>query len=712
MCTSCGNANHVEAWFEPLTSVTISTASATGAGETAAISSNPMLDGILWGGWRWTNPNSPTVAINYYLAGDNEFGNFDDGWSTIEHTALRNAFDSWERVCNLDFVQVFDPASATFIEHTVPASFWNNPPGFFTLGQHDVPDNPAPAHGFYNWQANGWDWNNPNGGLQIGGIAYLTLVHEIGHGIGLAHPHDTGGGSSIWQGVTGPFNSYGTNNLNQTIYSVMSYNRGWDAILNPEGLGLTAYGYNAGPSAFDIAAAQYLYGANNATQLGNNTYVLPDVNAAGTYWTCIWDCGGTDALVYNGNRSASISLVAATLDNSTTGGGVLSYANSIQGGFTIANGVVIENVTGGFGGDLITGNGADNWIWGRAGDDLIDGQGGIDSAVFSGQRAQYSLTALDGDRVRVTGPDGVDTLAGVERLVFDDIVVDWPLQPENVPTLGDVLWRHDDGTVATVAYELGSASDNWNIDAIGDFDGDGDSDIMWRELGGQVVTWELENGQYYANHSIAMTSTGWEIVDAADFDADGDSDVLWRHRDGAVVTWEMESGTFLQNHNIAYASIGWRIDGMGDFDADGDSDIIWRHQEGAVVTWEMENGEYVVNHNIAFASTGWQIQGTGDFDRDGDDDILWRHRDGAVVAWEMEGGTYFQNRNLANVSTTWQIVGSEDFDSDGDADILWRHDQGQVVTWEMQDGALAQTHDFGVIPIAWQIQGTGEFDLV
>ena len=710
MCTFCGNANHVEAWFEPLTSVTISTGSTASAGETAAIHANPMLDGILWGGWRWTSPGL-TTTINYYLAGDNEFSQFDDGWSAIEHTALRNAFNAWERVANLSFEQVFNAANATFIEHTVSSGFFGNPN---ILGMHDVPDNPAPADGWYNWEVNGWDWNNPNGGLQIGGIAYLTLVHEIGHGIGLAHPHDNGGGSSIWQGVTGPFNSYGTNNLNQTVYTVMSYNRGWDAVLNPEGLGLTAYGYNAGPSAFDIAAAQYLYGANNATQLGNNTYVLPDVNAAGTYWTCIWDCGGADALVYNGNRSATISLVAATLDNSPTGGGVLSYANSIQGGFTIANGVVIENATGGFGGDLITGNGADNRLWGRGGDDLIDGQGGIDSAVFSGQRAQYSFTVLDGNRVRVTGPDGVDTLANVERLVFDDMSLNWPLPLQNL-ALGDVLWRHIDGTVATTPLVLGEAPANSDIEGIGDFDGDGDSDILWRQADGLVVTWEMENGQYRTSHNIAYASVGWEIVETGDFDADGDADVLWRHRDGAVVTWEMENNRYVVNHNIAFASIGWEIYGIGDFDADGDDDVVWRHRDGAVTMWEMENGNYVVNHNVEFGATSWRIQGSGDFDADGDDDILWRHSEGMVVTWQMQGGRYVANNNLAGqppTSAAWHIEGIEDFDSDGDADILWRHDAGEVVTWEMQGGALVRTHSHGVFPTAWQIQGTGEFDLV
>jgi len=295
---------------------------------------------------------------------------------------------------------------------------------------------------------------------------------------------------------------------------------------------------------------------------------------------------------------------------------------------------------------------------------------------------------------------------------LDNGVSVFSLVDENVSAVGDVLWRHADGTVAFAAHELAGVPNNWEIPATGDFDGDGDGDILWRHVDGLVVTWEMKNGQYLTNHNIAFASTGWEIENTGDFDADGDSDVLWRHNEGAVVTWEMEDGEYVVNHNIAFASTGWEIQGLGDFDADGDSDIMWRHQEGAVVTWEMENGEYVQNHNIAFASAGWEIEGTGDFDADGDADILWRHQEGAVVTWEMENGNFLTNHSIGFASTSWEIEGAGDFNADGTGDILWRHAGGQVVTWEMDNGALLQTHNYGVVPNAWQIRGTGEFDLV
>ena len=74
---------------------------------------------------------------------------------------------------------------------------------------------------------------------------------------------------------------------------------------------------------------------------------------------------------------ARIDLTAATLDYTPTGGGVVSFlynedhlhphAEQVKGGFTIANGVVIENATGGDGNDVLIGNSAANVLTGNIG---------------------------------------------------------------------------------------------------------------------------------------------------------------------------------------------------------------------------------------------------------------------------------------------------------------------------------------------------------
>src|SRR5262249_6878382 len=138
----------------------------------------------------------------------------------------------------------------------------------------------------------------------------------------------------------------GDNNLNQGIFTTMSYNDGWRT--GPSGNQSSFdFCWQSGPMAFDIAATQVLYRANTTFNPGDNTCTLPDADAAGTFWNAIWHTGGTDTIQYNGTRNTVINLTAATLDDSPTGGGVPSYASGIHGGFTIANGVVIENAVGG-----------------------------------------------------------------------------------------------------------------------------------------------------------------------------------------------------------------------------------------------------------------------------------------------------------------------------------------------------------------------------
>ena len=386
-------------------------------------SSNPYLNAIQWGGWRWTDGAAAGTNITYAFgeSGTNLNLIFGSGfgisgsWTAQQQAAYRTALQQWANVANITFTQV-SVEDADLVEFVYTNSFST------TLGVHETPDKAfssnGTAWGAYNRAGDGF-----TSGLQVGGYGFITLVHELGHGLGLAHPHDTGGGSSIFPGVT-PFDPWdlGTNNLNQGIFTVMSYNSGWER--GPSGLSPSDnYGWEMGPMAFDIAAIQALYGANTTYNAGNTTYRLPGSNVSGTGWRCIWDAGGTDAIVYGGSRDVIIDLTAATLNKSSSGGGRPSYAAGIYGGFTIANGVVIENTTAGLGDDVITGNAADNILRGGSGNDIVNGALGTDSAGFSGSKTASTFTFLSGNRIQVLGPDGFDTLTSIERLIFSDQTV-------------------------------------------------------------------------------------------------------------------------------------------------------------------------------------------------------------------------------------------------------------------------------------------------
>lgn len=323
-----------------------------------------MEDAIDWG----TAVADKTVTVCFAAAGTEVLGDASLGWSPYERQQAMLALQQISNICDVSFQVTNDAATADFLVGTKP--------GDSPLGQMYPPEEGvAQAQGQFFVAGDGWD-EAGGGGLEQGGYGFETLLHEFGHGMGLAHPHDNGGSSSIWQGVTKDFGSYGALNLNQGVYTVMSYNSGWE--LNPDGQSASFnFGYDGTMMAWDIAVLQEKYGANTSFHDGNDIYRLRDGNLSGTYYSCIWDTGGKDAIAYTGNRDAIIDLRAATLAYDEGSGGYISYAREVTGGFTIANGVTIENATGDRGDDILTGNGLKNRLDGNAGaDQLIGGLGG------------------------------------------------------------------------------------------------------------------------------------------------------------------------------------------------------------------------------------------------------------------------------------------------------------------------------------------------
>ena len=77
---------------------------------------------------------------------------------------------------------------------------------------------------------------------------------------------------------------------------------------------------------------------------------------------------------------------------------------------------------GSAGADTISGLAGNDTLTGYAGDDSLDGGEGFDVAFFSGNRNQSIVTSV-GVGHKVTGPDGLDTLSAIERLVFSDMNV-------------------------------------------------------------------------------------------------------------------------------------------------------------------------------------------------------------------------------------------------------------------------------------------------
>jgi serralysin len=409
-----------------------------------------VTDSIDWG----TQVSGSAFTVYFATAGQRFDGETAaEDWSAVEKAAALAAFGVYADVANITFAETSSKASATFV--LVKASMAAD-----TLGYFNPPGEANAGIGVFNHTSSTWT----NQGLQPGGYAFVTLVHEFGHGLGLAHPHDDGGTSTVMRGVTASFDSYGTAGLNQGVFTTMSYNDGWAT--GPNGVGsANGYGWQGSLGPLDIALIQQKYGANTNHNGGNTTYQIANANAAGTMYRAIWDTAGTDAIAYSGSRNAVIDLRAATILDAAGGGGYVSYVTGIIGGFTIANGVVIENASGGSGNDTLTGNGAANILTGNGGNDTINGGGGDDIVVFSGNQADYTVTDNSGGSwtvrdLRGGSPDGTDTLTGVETLRFAD--GDYgatPPPPDGSVINGDGGANTLDGTAGNDTINAGGGAD-------------------------------------------------------------------------------------------------------------------------------------------------------------------------------------------------------------------------------------------------------------
>lgn len=307
--------------YTPPSSPNVSTATTT-----VSASGTDYIDGLL-NGSRWQSSptaNQSPLVITFSFPSNGSFytdlfgssANYGahentTGFSqcnSTQQTAIREILQWYGRVINVVFVEVTESSSThgviRYANSSVPStSYAYYPSGDPSAGDiwfgTSVTQNQSPVKGTYG---------------------YAVTIHETGHALGLKHPHDTQNTGAMSTTIDA---------LQNTVMSYRTYignaSLSWG--------GVETYGFPTTPMAFDVAALQYMYGANYHYSDGDTTYTWDATTGqfkingtafgaapgANRVFMCLWDGGGSDTLDASNYASPTIDLTPGAWSTLATG---------------------------------------------------------------------------------------------------------------------------------------------------------------------------------------------------------------------------------------------------------------------------------------------------------------------------------------------------------------------------------------------------------
>jgi len=410
---------------------------------TVGASGNQSIDGLVLGpAWIASDVTYSFPSLSStYVAGYSEAGQSFRSVSAAQHVAADYALSGTSGLGGYSTMRLGSVASFTREAFTDAGSG----PAMVMLGSSSLPPT-AYTYSPGDAAKSGDVWfGQAYDGLSYadyrapapGNYAYMTLIHELGHALGRKHGSQAGG-------VANEMLPAASNDLEYSVMTYASY-VGAPAVSDTCAL-------DSNPQTYmmdDIAALQYLYGANFSV-LGSTRYSWnPNtgetmVNGVGQgqpgtagdaaadrnkIFLTLWNGDGKDAtydfsayhtgvqinLNPGQSSTASVAQLAQLGSAEYTRGNVynaLQYNNDARS--------LIANAVGGSGDDVIIGNSADNVLEGGLGNNTIDGGGGHNTAVYEVPRQQAVITRTSDGSISVDFLGGHDSLKNIEALQFTD----------------------------------------------------------------------------------------------------------------------------------------------------------------------------------------------------------------------------------------------------------------------------------------------------
>ena len=273
----------------------------------------------------------------------------------------------------------------------------------------------------------------------------------------------------------------------------------------------------------------------------------------------------------------------------------------------------------------------------------------------------------------------------------------------------DILWRDTGGDIAvwlmnggTVTQSTGLSTVPGTLSVVGqkDFNGDGNADILWRDTSGNVSMWFMNGAAVASTAAVGNLASNWGIYGTADLNGDGKGDLLLRDSGtGTVALWLMNGATIASTKNLGAVPATWTIVG------EANGDILWRDAAGDIALWIVQNGQVTGSAGLGTVPSNFVIQGVGDFNGDGSIDILWRDTtSGTLSIWFTNGTQVTSGASVGVLPSSWNVAAVGDYNGDGYSDILLLDSAGDLAEWLMTGATVSSSIGVGNVGTTWTVQ--------
>jgi len=231
----------------------------------------------------------------------------------------------------------------------------------------------------------------------------------------------------------------------------------------------------------------------------------------------------------------------------------------------------------------------------------------------------------------------------------------------------------------------------WTVVGVGDFNANGFSDLVYYNATLGVAEIDFLNGNTSVGGGVITNSPfegspSWTVVGVGDFNGDGKSDLVYYNATPGVTEIEFLNGNTgvgggVITNSPFEGSPGWTVVGVGDFNDNGKSDLVYYNAALGVTEIEFLNGTAnagggVITNNPFEGSPGWTVVGVGDFNGDGKNELVYYNAALGVTEIEFLNGTANAGGGvIANDpyegNPDWTVVGVGDFNGNGMSDLVY-----------------------------------------